>query len=202
MMEEAICGVVLAGGRSRRMGRDKALVQVGSCPLVETVSRRLRQQVRSVLINTNAPEGFPDLGLDVLPDAMPGWLGPLAGILTGLEWVRNRSGDNGWLVSVAVDTPWFPDDLAARLYHAARERKVSAVIAASGGRVHPVFGVWSVALADDLRHALSVTGTRKVMDWVDGIPHGEEAWPTDPFDPFTNINSPMDLGLVNPLHLP
>ena len=192
-------GVVLAGGQSRRMGgRDKALQTIQGKSLVELVCLRLRPQVGSLLINTNADaRNFAHLGCPVKADVAPGWLGPLAGLLTGLEWARDQGGAESWLVSVAVDAPFLPGDLVSRLGDAVCDHGAVAAIASSGGRMHPVFGLWSVALTDDLRRAVCERDMRRMMDWVDRVGAVSVDWPTGGGDPFTNLNTPDQLTLVS-----
>ncbi len=204
MKDAKIFGLVVAGGQSQRMGgTDKAFLKLGNVTLVEACCGRLGRQVRSILVNSNAPpDAFTALGLEAHADFIPGYLGPLAGILTGLEWAKERWGDEAWVVSVAVDTPFFPEDLTARLFATAQDGKFPAAIASSGGRAHPVFGIWSVSLAEKLRHSLTVLHMRKVMAWTQSIPCGVAEWPSEPIDPFTNINTSHDLDLVKARQLP
>jgi molybdopterin-guanine dinucleotide biosynthesis protein A len=201
-MIKGICGIVLAGGKSRRMGGvDKAGLMVGDMSMVEVVSARLRLQANPVLINSNVPtEVIARLGLEVRPDSLRGWLGPLAGILTGLEWAEEKGCP--WLMTIPVDCPFFPENIVERLYTAVTEQDVKAAVAQSNGRVHPVFGLWSVALRAELHQAVTIGQLRKVMAWVDTVPHCVVSWPCEPDDPFINLNTLQDMGLVNAKHLP
>ena len=196
-----IYGVVLAGGLSRRMeGRDKALIQVRGAPLIAHAAKRLAPQVLSVAVSSNRDDNaLAFLGLPVLADVIPGHLGPLAGILTAMEWAQTQGGDDAWLASVAVDTPWFPSDLVTRLHSAAGPGR--AAIASSGGRVHPVFGLWSVRLAAELRAALVQRNERRVMVWASSLPSAVADWPLAGRDPFTNVNTPNELSVVQGMDL-
>lgn len=188
-------GLILAGGLSRRMGgEDKAVMTIGGQTFVQRALERLRGQVDSVLLNSNHSHGqFDSLGIEIRPDCLGGFIGPLAGILTGLEWARAKAGANAMVLSVAVDCPLFPLDLGMRLADAGLASGHRCVIARSGGRAHPVFGVWSVQMAEELRTYLTTTTNRKMMDWV--ITHNPVwvDWPTVPHDPFMNINTPDEL---------
>lgn len=199
-----VYGMVLAGGLSRRMaGTDKALIVVDGLPLVLRAAKRLAPQVSSVLINRNCRDEKLDFAeILVRADVVGEYWGPLAGILTGLEWARERGGDAAWLCSVAVDTPFFPDDLVARLSAGLDLSRDVAAIAASAGRLHPVFGLWSVRLADGLRQALVSGGERRVMAWAQSLPAQIVTWPIEPCDPFTNINTPSELSVVCRRDLP
>jgi len=119
--------------------------------------------------------------------------GPLAGILAGLDWMTAHAPHARMLLSVAVDGPFLPSDLAARLSSAAMRDAASIACAASGSRRHGVYALWSPLIRDDLRHRLVTDGLRKVDDWLTAQQATTATWPTAPFDPFFNINTPEDL---------
>jgi molybdopterin-guanine dinucleotide biosynthesis protein A len=189
-------GLVLAGGLARRMGGgDKALLTIGGVTILDRVLATLSAQCVGIIINANGnPKRFADTGLPVIPDNVPGFVGPLAGILAGLDWLVNQNNGIEWLLSVPGDCPFLPDDLVERL-HAAR-RKLGAGVplacARSGERRHPVVGLWPLALRDDLRKALTVDKLRKIELWT--ARHGVAVadWPDQPVDPFFNVNTPDD----------
>ncbi|MBO9445646.1 molybdenum cofactor guanylyltransferase MobA [Ruegeria sp. R14_0] len=199
-------GVILAGGLATRMGGgDKGLLTIGGQSLLSHVIARLTPQVGGIALNANGdPERFADLNLPVLPDTIEGFAGPLAGVLAGLDWAAEQGGDS--IVTAAADTPFFPRDLVERLVAASNGQKHPLVLATtprtgdealkSGGgkRVnrHPTFGLWPVALRDDLRDALN-GGLRKVVLWTDEHDGREALFPAEPFDPFFNVNTPDDL---------
>lgn len=191
----ATLGAILAGGLARRMGgSDKALLTLGSRSLLAFVEQRLTLQCESVILNANGdPARFSESRLPVVPDSIPGRPGPLAGILAALEWAAVHRPSVAWVISVPSDTPFIPHDLVSRL-HAVREAEQKPLAcAASGTHNHYTIGLWPVDLRHDLRHALTSEGVRRVEDWV--MAHGlaTASWPTEPFDPFFNINSPADL---------
>ena len=145
-----VLGVILAGGRSTRLGGgDKPLLALGGRPLLARVIDRLRPQVRALALNANGdPARFAAFDLPVVPDPVGGFAGPLAGILAGLIWARGQADPPEGIVTAAADTPFFPADLAARLTAAAGEDGLA--IARSNGRLHPVFGYFPIACTDDL----------------------------------------------------
>ncbi|SPF77576.1 molybdenum cofactor guanylyltransferase MobA [Pseudoprimorskyibacter insulae] len=197
-------GVILAGGQATRMGGgDKCLLPLGGQPLLAHVVDRLAPQVGAVALNANGDAArFDAFGLPVVADTIPDFAGPLAGVLAGLDWAADQGADA--IVTVAADTPFFPCDLVPRLMLAAEGQAHPLVLAATKGDAatrsksrsglirHPTFGLWPVALRDDLRAALQ-DGLKKVVLWTD--PHGgrEAQFPSDPMDPFFNINTPEDL---------
>ena len=130
----------------------------------------------------------------MLPDPVTGFVGPLAGILAAMDWAAGLGADR--VVTAAADTPFLPRDLVARLTRAVQGRDLPLALAATAGPEgqmrHPTFGLWPVALRNDLRQALS-DGTRKVTQWADQHGAGAAVFPAAPVDPFFNINTPADL---------
>jgi molybdopterin-guanine dinucleotide biosynthesis protein A len=195
---DGIAGLVLAGGRSTRIGGgDKALLALGGRRLVDRVLARLARQVRHTAISANGDhERFGSAGIPILADTLPGGLGPLAGVLAGLEWAATIPGVAG-LVTVATDTPFLPLDFVERLA-AARSGAGSLVVAASAGRVHPVDALWPVTVAADLRRFLEAGETYKAMRFVEEIGYSSVSFdpvvlPGGAVDPFFNVNTRDDL---------
>ena len=191
----ATVGVVLAGGKARRMGGgDKCLLSVGGRSILDHVVERMRFQVSSLILNTNGDASrFAEYGLPVVADVVEGFAGPLAGVLTGMEWAAEHAPDTPWVVSIAADTPFPPEDLVARLLAAVEGEGAEMACAASGGRAHPVFGLWPVRLRDELRGAVIEEEVRKVDVWTARHRLVEVEFAREPFDPFFNINRPEDL---------
>jgi molybdopterin-guanine dinucleotide biosynthesis protein A len=191
-----IVGVILAGGLSRRLGGgDKCLLPLGGRPLLAHAIERLTPQVDALVLNANGdPSRFAPFGLPVIGDTIPGYAGPLAGILAGMLWARANFPDARLIATAAADTPFFPSDLVARLTAAAGDADIA--IPRTAGRVHPVFGVFPVASADNLDRFIRTAGSRKVTVWLDRE-HVEVVDFDDRmsggFDPFFNINAPDDL---------
>ncbi len=195
---QAIAGVILAGGLSRRMGgTDKAMVALDGVALVTHARNRLAPQVARIVVSANGDHSrFEPFCLPVIGDAVPSHAGPLAGIHSAFGWARENLPGATHVLSVAADTPFFPADLAKRLGDAASDPQALAV-AESGGRVHPVFGLWPLTLEQDLEEWLAA-GNRKVMDFVTRHRGQEVAFPpiqasAETVDPFFNINTPEDL---------
>jgi len=191
-----IVGLLLAGGQSRRMGGgDKALRPLGGRPLLDHVIERLRPQVAAMLLNANGdPSRFAGFGLPVVPDSVPDFAGPLAGVLAGLDWATANRPDCEWVVSVPTDAPFLPRDLVARLVAGMQAAGAELACAASGGQPHPVIGLWPLRLREALRHAVVAEEIRKVDTWtgryrLSRVPFVEE---TAGVDPFFNANRPDD----------
>jgi molybdopterin-guanine dinucleotide biosynthesis protein A len=190
-----VLGVLLAGGQARRMGGgDKCLRALGGRPILAHVIERARPQVSALVLNANGdPARFAAFGLPVAGDVIEGFAGPLAGVLTGMEWARANRPDLPWIATIATDTPFFPSDLVARMLDAIGHAGADLACAASGGRAHPVFGLWPVRLAPDLRQAMLEENIRKVDVWTARYRVALVPFATEPFDPFFNTNRPEDL---------
>jgi molybdopterin-guanine dinucleotide biosynthesis protein A len=188
-------GLVLAGGLARRMGGgDKARITIGGATILERVLARLKPQCPQIILNANSdPARFADTGLLVVPDSVPGFVGPLAGILAGLDWAAAHAPEITDIASVPGDCPFLPVDLITRLQAARRAEGQPLACARSGEWRHPVIGLWPVALRDDLRRALAEEGLHKIESWT--ARHGVAIadWPTVPVDPFFNVNTPEDV---------
>ncbi len=191
----AIAGLVLAGGLSRRMGGgDKGLKLLGGRPILAHVIERLRPQVDAMVLNANGdPVRFQEFGLDVAPDSVTGFVGPLAGILAGMDWARAQVEGATHIVSVAGDGPFLPHDLVRRLIDAASKAAQPLATASSGGWTHPVIGLWPLSLRDDLQSALAQEGLRKVDLWTQRHGIAVANFSVDPIDPFFNANDEAEL---------
>ena len=199
MIGGAVAGVLLAGGQSRRMGGgDKCLQTLGGRTLLEMAVTRAGAQVDRLVLNANGDPGRfagvalpPDL--PIIPDVIEGFAGPLAGILTGMEWAAREMRDAEFLVSFAIDAPFFPLDMTARLLDAVTEGGADMACAITNGRTHPVFAVWPVRLRGDLRHAMEAEDMRKIDKWTARYNIIHVDFPAEPLDPFFNVNTPEDL---------
>ena len=196
-----IAGVILAGGQSSRMGGgDKSLKYLGNKTILEHVIERLSPQVRTIVLNANGdPQRFSRFDTPVIQDQTEGFLGPLAGVLSGLEWAEK----NGFqkIITVAADTPFFPQTLVSDLCTAVF--KSSAPIALAATQLvgthkinrHPTFGLWPVSLRNNLKDSLNV-GIRKVVIWTELHGHTDVLFESGTHDPFFNVNTYDDLNLA------
>ena len=189
---KAPCGVILAGGLATRMGGgDKGLLPLGDSTILGHVIERLAPQVDALALNANGdPDRFSEYAVPVLADSIEGFVGPLGGVLAGLDWAADRGATH--IVTAAADTPFFPGDLVPRLLSAAENQGKPIALARTQDGRHPTFGLWPVDLRDDLRRALA-GGLRKVVLWTDSHGTAYADFPSDGFDPFFNVNTPEDL---------
>jgi molybdenum cofactor guanylyltransferase len=183
----SVLGVILAGGLSRRMGGgDKALLALRGRPVLAHVIERFAPQVHGLVLNANGDAArWAGFGLTVVPDGLPEFPGPLAGLLAAMDWAAGRY---EWIATAPCDSPFLPRDLVARLLAA----DGGAAIAASGGRSHPVAGLFPAALRDELA-AYIAGGGRRAGEWAARAGASVVAFPTEPVDPFFNINTPEEL---------
>lgn len=182
-----IAGIVLAGGRGRRLGeRDKGLVELAGRPLAAHVLDRLRPQVAECVISANRHlDAYARFGVPVVADELPDQPGPLAGLLAAARPCRCD-----WLLCVPCDTPWLPEDLAQRLRETATRADVSLVRAADPARVHYAVMLIHRSLLPDLAQALA-DGERRVQAWQSRHHPADCPFP----DPraFFNINTEREL---------
>lgn len=200
-----ILGVVLAGGQSRRMeGPEKSLMALQQKPIIEHVAERLFNQVEQVIINANGDASrFKFLDIPVENDSVKGFVGPLAGILAGMErGAKDRHTSH--ILTVAADSPFFPEDLLEKFLadydnQPDTQKQDTVCMAYSAGNRHPTFGLWPIHLADQLRDFLIVENQRKVLLFAqrfnlvktDFVPIDSD------IDPFFNINTPEDFERAN-----
>lgn len=191
----ATLGVLLAGGLARRMGGgDKPMKAIGGRTILERVVTRLAPQCDELILNANGdPARFASIGLPIVADTIEGFAGPLAGVLTALDWTAAHRPDIQWVLSAATDCPFLPHDLVARMQRARIEQDTQLAVAASGGQIHHGIGLWNVALRDPLRHALVVEDIRRISRWTARYKTATVTWPTVPLDPFFNANTIDDI---------
>ncbi len=207
-MTPHLCGVILAGGKATRMNQQpKGLLQLNNRLLLDHVIDKAKPQVNQLLLNSNeALPAYQQTGLPLLADTLSGHLGPLAGILTAMEWSQKHQPACQWLASFAVDTPFFPNNLVEQLLHIAetdeKSEEVDIVCPTYLGRRQPTFCLWRISQADALRRALTEQKLYRVGGWLKQRQTRELAFhPVANHlpEPFFNINTPEELTLAQGL---
>lgn len=195
--DASIVGIVLAGGLSRRMGGgDKSLLDLAGRPMLSQVVERLQPQVLRIVLNANGDLArFGDFDLPVIADTIPGFVGPLAGVLAGLQWARHTTNVD-WIATAPSDTPFLARDLVMRL-RAGLKPGDDVVVARSRRKRHATIALWALTLADDLANWLANPQHRAIHDWLDSrtcsyVDFEDAAG----FDPFFNVNTRDDLALA------
>jgi molybdopterin-guanine dinucleotide biosynthesis protein A len=201
-----ILGVILAGGAGRRMfadqGRDsgrergeKGLIDLNGRPMLAYVIERLAPQVSEIILNANGdPSRFADFGLPIIADHDDSRAGPLAGFAAAMAWAEQNRPDIRAILTVSVDAPFLPSDLAARLSHGSQN---GPAIATSNGQRHPTIGLWPISLESAVLDALA-NRQRRAENFAQ---HHQAVAVSFPFseigkhrvDPFFNTNTPEDV---------
>ena len=196
-----LLGVILAGGLSRRMdGDEKSLMPLGSKSLITHVVSRLNTQLSEILLNANGDATrFDFLNLPIQADTVEGFAGPLAGVLAGMNWAIQHRPDMTHIITVASDTPFFPEEYVISMLQEANEKQAHIALAGSNDRHHPVFGLWPISLHDELQKFLIDEGNRKVMLFVERYANCRVDFQANEVDPFFNVNTPEDLAQANRL---
>ena len=188
-------GVILAGGRSQRMGGGhKCLLGLDKSTLLEHVIKRALPQVDRLILNINeATNLFDAVNLPLVKDSINGFAGPLAGVLAGMEWSLENSPESKWIVTFASDTPFFPVDLVKNFLSVVDKTGAELVCASSKGRSHPVFGLWPVSLWEHLQKAIMKEGMRRIDTWTSRYNLQTVDFVAGDRDPFFNVNRREDL---------
>ena len=183
-----IAGVIIAGGKGTRLGGGKPLRAFGRSTLLDAVIAGARPQVEELALNVDAMawDRCRDRGLELLRDSEEGDIGPLAGILAGLEWAERRGAI--WLATFPADTPFLPADLVSRLLASAR----GATAAHDGQRLHGLCAVWPVHARAALLRAVRDEGIRSPRQAIRHLGGGECVFDSGPHV-FFNVNTPEDL---------
>lgn len=182
-----VVAVIVAGGTSSRMGREKAFELVRGRTIMERIASCLQDQVRKIVINANGDlSRFQDVGLPVITDIRKAGT-PLAGLHAALHFADEQGFDAA--LTLPSDTPFLPGDLAKRL----AEARGPAAIAASGGQQHYLTGLWSRELLRGMEDALESPRLPRLQDWATHCQAAVVDWPAEPYDPFFNVNTPEEL---------
>ncbi|MFK7901725.1 MAG: molybdenum cofactor guanylyltransferase MobA [Nitratireductor sp.] len=196
---DQIVGLILAGGKSTRMnGNNKALLKLGNSTLIEHVIMRLKNDLDTIILNANEkPDVFSAYNLPLVKDTIVGFAGPLAGVLSAMQWAKQNKPSAKYILSVAADTPFFPTVYAATMQNAmntneAHENQIAIV--KDEDYWQPTFGLWPISLANELEYFLLNSDVKKVMAFAKQHPLlGVAFEKPENVDPFFNINTPQDL---------
>ena len=187
-----ILAVVLAGGKSRRFGRDKSQVKLGDKILIDYILSEILDFYNDILIVANEPIKFLDSNKITLIEDIRKGLGPLGGVFSAMKWVRDNKKDYEWVSTFPVDTPFFKKDHLSKFYKEIDLNKSKLFFMKSKNTRHNIFGLWSLELFEKLESALN-SGDRKVELWANEIgvktidfEHENNK------DPFFNINTEED----------
>ena len=175
IQRQQITGVILAGGKSSRMGfRDKALIRLGGTPLIEHVIRNGSNQVGQLVISANRnSEKFKYLELPLIPDIKQAYAGPLVGILSAMYWMisAGKSPNSTYLACFPADVPWFPDTLMKQLTRALENQCKRVAWSEGRGQVQPLFSLWSLETLPVIEQAVAngKFGPKLIMPLIDNV---------------------------------
>ena len=194
MSENNILAAILAGGQSKRMGKDKLFLELNNKKLIEHTIDKVKKYLKKIIIITNQDnEFFSKNNLAAVKDCIEGQLGPLVGILTAMKWAKENLTKCSWIATFPCDTPFFPESII-RSFIKESEKKESLILCASShGRKHNIFGLWSLDLYDKLKDDLINKKVRKVQDWTETNKIKNLEFEFKDYDPFFNINTKEDL---------
>lgn len=196
--ETTMIGLILAGGQAQRLGGDgKAHLMIGQEAMIDRTVSRLRQQCTSIILNLPPTDAVkPAERLPVVYDGFGHLEGPLSGLLAGLDWIASEIPTADYVLTTPVDSPFLPSNFAQRLIEE-RCSDNEVIVAASGGRIHPLHAIWPTRLRSDLRTHLENNVSRKVTVFQERYCVRHVSWDIKGFDPFFNINTPDDLAYAN-----
>ena len=200
MSEHNILGAILAGGQSKRMGKDKLFLKFNNKKLIEHTIDKVKKYLNQVIIITNQNnEFFLKNNLTTVKDCIEGQLGPLVGILTAMKWAKENSKEYSWVATFPCDTPFFPEDIIKSFIEESEKKESLLLSASSHGRKHNIFGLWSLDLYDKLKNDLVNKKIRKVQDWTEKNKIKNLEFKFKDYDPFFNINTKEDLEFAKKL---
>ena len=193
-MENNILGVILAGGKSRRMGQDKNLIKLDDKTLIEHAIIKVNKFFKKTIVVSNQEMNhISKYNLEIIPDCITGHQGPLVGILSAMMWTKKNNNDYSWLMSFPCDTPFFPEEIIKKFIQLSKENKSKLYFAGSKGKRHNIFGLWSLDLYDNLNNDILNSNVRKVDLWAEKNNVKKIDFDFKNFDPFLNINTKDDL---------
>ena len=202
MNEHNILGSILAGGKSKRMGKDKLFLNLNSKTLIEYTVDKVKKYFPELIIITNKKNDyFAKNNLITVSDCIEGQLGPLAGILTAMKWAKENSPKCSWIASFPCDTPFFPESIILKFIEESKKKESLILCASSHGRKHNIFGLWSLELYDNLYNDLVNNKVRNVQDWTKENNIKNLEFQFKDYDPFFNINTTEDLEFAKKLNL-
>jgi len=202
MSEHNILGSILAGGQSKRMGKDKSFLEINNKKLIEYSIDKVKKYLKDLIVVTNSDnEFFLKNNLTVVKDCIEGQLGPLVGILTSMKWAKDNSRKYSWIATFPCDTPFFPESIIKSFINESKKKESLILCANSHGRRHNIFGLWSLDLYDKLKNDLVYNKIRKVEDWTKKNKIKNLEFKFKDHDPFFNINTQEDLEFAKKLSL-
>lgn len=191
-----VLALIMIGGQSKRMGGGiKSFIEFNNKNLFDRILERTKPQIEKIIINCNIDEKkLLKYKIPIIKDLKKGYLGPLAGIHSAMNWIHLKEPQIEWLITIPGDTPFIPNDLISNFKNKiSSESKI--ILAQSNNKTHPIIGAWHISLLSSLNSQLD-EGVRKIISWAKLHPIDYINYSTENYDPFFNINTKIDVEIA------
>ena len=196
MEDNNILGVVLAGGKSKRFGEDKNHIKLGNKTLLEHVLHKINNKFIEILIVSSRPLKIQiTKKITIIEDCFEN-LGPLAGVLSSMKWIKENKKTFKWVATFPSDTPFFETSIIEEYKKRITTNKSLLYFVKSNNKRHNIFGLWSIDLLQTLENDIVKNNFRKVEDWANKIGVKTINVEIKEFDPFFNINTKEDFEIA------
>ena len=188
-----IAVVIMIGGKSSRLGGGiKSLIKINNKKIFDIILERIQPQIDKIIINSNIEDKeISKYKFPIIKDVKQGYLGPLAGIHAGMQWLNKNKPEVDWLLTLPGDTPFIPLNLVS-CFKEKINQDSKIILAKSNDKIHPIIGAWHTSLLTNLNEHLE-SGTRKILEWAENHPLEFLEFNEKSYDPFFNINTPIDI---------
>ena len=188
-----IAVVIMIGGKSSRLGGGiKSLIKINKKKIFDIILERIQTQIDKIIINSNIEDTeISKYKFPIIKDVKQGYLGPLAGIHAGMQWLNKNKPEVDWLLTLPGDTPFIPLNLVS-CFEEKINQDSKIILAKSNDKIHPIIGAWHTSLLTSLNEHLE-SGTRKILEWAENHPVDFLEFNEKNYDPFFNINTQIDI---------
>ena len=188
-----IAVIIMIGGKSSRLGGGiKSLIKINNKKIFDIILERIQPQIDKIFVNSNIEDTeISKYKFPIIKDVKQGYLGPLAGIHAGMQWLNKNKPEVDWLLTLPGDTPFIPLNLVS-CFEEKINQDSKIILAKSNDKIHPIIGAWHTSLLTSLNEHLE-SGTRKILEWAKNHPLEFLEFNEKSYDPFFNINTQIDI---------
>ena len=188
-----IAVIIMIGGKSSRLGGGiKSLIKINNKKIFDIILERIQPQIDKIIVNSNIQDTeISKYKFPIIKDVKQGYLGPLAGIHAGMQWLNKNKPEVDWLLTLPGDTPFIPLNLVS-CFEEKINQDSKIILAKSNDKIHPIIGAWHTSLLTSLNKHLE-SGTRKILEWAENHPLEFLEFNEKNYDPFFNINTQIDI---------
>ena len=190
MTEDNILATVLAGGKSRRFGSNKSEIMLKDKKLIDYTLEKLENKFKKIIIVSN---DINFKNYTTIKDCIDGQLGPLVGVLSAMKWAKINNNNCNWIATFPCDTPFFNISFIEKFKKEVKKEDSKLYFVKAKNKLHNIFGLWSIELADQLEEDLVINKERKVENWANKIGVKTINVEDEKYDTFFNINTKEDL---------